>query len=388
MRTAGAPMSLTSYDALHAPAPTDSSIQVWEMLGRRINDTRMPMPPVTMPRLTAADKAVLDGWVAASAPMRATGASCGGDDGGVGVDGGVGPVGPDALPCTPTHTFTAHAAGSATEAYYVPEGAGNLYQCFTFRSPFVASAQATAWAPIIDDERVIHHWILYRTATSQPDGGVSGCSMPSDAEFVMGWAPGGPNAIMPPDVGMELGDPGDSFILQVHYWNTAGYTDAFDRSGVAICATDTPREHEAGILWLGTPAISIPPRSTDVTVTGTCPSYITSLLPEPLHLLASGPHMHQLGTHFITELRRGGSASASETLVEVAPWDFNNQTTYWHPDVVLQPGDSLVTRCTYDNPGDNTVSFGERTEDEMCFNFVTAYPTSAFVGGERRCIGL
>ena len=58
----------------------------------------------------------------------------------------------------------------------------------------------------------------------------------------------------------------------------AGITDARDRSGVQICATDTPRAAEAGVLWLGSVAIDIPPRTSGVTVTGSCPSALTSTL--------------------------------------------------------------------------------------------------------------
>jgi hypothetical protein len=208
--------------------------------------------------------------------------------------------------------------------------------------------------------------------------------MPNDATFIMGWAPGGQNTVMPADVGMELGGPDDYYILQMHYWNVTGHTDAFDQSGVAICATETPRAQTAGVLWLGSPRIAIPPRASDYDVENECPSVVTSRLTEPLHLLSSSPHMHEYGSRFITEIRRGGDSGRAETLVELDPWDFNNQTTYPHPDVVLQPGDSLYTRCTYDNPTDSTVTFGERTEDEMCFNFVTAYPMRALGGVDRR----
>jgi hypothetical protein len=46
-------------------------------------------------------------------------------------------------------------------------------------------------------------------------------------------------------------------------------------------------------------------------------------------------------------------------------------------DVLLNPGDVLATDCHYSNDSDGTVTFGEKTENEMCFNFVTVWPTSA-----------
>jgi len=380
----GAPMALTSHAALTASTPTDLAVPVYEMVSRRINDTTMPMPPPTAGVLDDADRAILDAYAAAMAPTRPAGTSC---DAPVdaGADGStmMGGVGPEFLPCTPTHTITAHAPGGS-EPFDVPATADNLYECFSFASPFTPGSQATAWAPIVDDARVLHHWILYRTETPQTDGAVSRCNMPTDSTFVMGWAPGGGNVVMPADVGMELGGPTDYYILQLHYWNVAGHTDATDASGVAICATDTPRAQEAGVMWLGSANIDIPPRTSGHVVTNTCPPGLTRLLTAPLNLLASGPHMHERGTHFITEIHPGGDRTRAETLVEVDPWDFNTQTAYPHPGRVLNPGDAIETRCTYDNPTDSRVTFGERTEDEMCFNFVTVYPLSAFPTDERR----
>ena len=384
----GAPMPLTTWAQIQAPAVSDESVRVYEMMSVRINSETAPMPPPSAGTLSEADRATLNEWLGASAPAASAGDSCTGADGGVGTDGGgiFGGVGPEHLPCEPSHTFTAHAPGSDAP-FEVPADAGNLYECFAFRSPFTSGQQATAWAPIVDDTRVVHHWILYRTETPQEEGSVSRCSMPSDAEFLMGWAPGGENAVMPDHVGLELPEGDQWLILQLHYWNVAGISDADDASGVAVCTTDTPRENEAAILWLGSTGINIPPRATDHTVTGTCPSSVTSLFSTPMHILGQGPHMHELGTHFITEVLRDGDPSRAETLVEVAPWDFNAQSFYWHEEeIVVQPGDSLRTRCTYDNPTDSTVRFGERTEDEMCFDFVMVYPTSVFIADQRKCL--
>jgi hypothetical protein len=294
-------------------------------------------------------------------------------------------VGPDALPCEPTHTFTAHAPAAA-QGFTVPEvGADNLYQCFTFKSPLTEPTHITAWAPIVDDERVLHHWILYRTATPQEDGGVGPCQMPSDALFVAGWAPGGTNYALPDDVGLEFGGPDDSFILQVHYHNAAQLEDAVDASGVAFCTADTLRPQSAGIVTLGSVGINIPAGAQGAEATGTCPSWITNYLSAPLHIISSFPHMHELGRRIRTETLRGGSEAEVEMLVDVDPWSFENQAFYPHePEVLLQPGDALRTTCTYDNPNDYDVYFGEATEDEMCFNFVMVYPVD-LVGENRQC---
>ena len=45
------------------------------------------------------------------------------------------------------------------------------------------------------------------------------------------------------------------------------------------------------------------------------------------------------------------------------------------PPIEVQPGDDLRVTCTYDTTSRNeTTSFGQGTEHEMCFAFLTFYP--------------
>ncbi|MEM9454844.1 MAG: hypothetical protein AAGF11_11740 [Myxococcota bacterium] len=374
----GAPMPLVDYDDFQVPAESSVARSVWEVTIDRLGDPVSPMPPGG--DMDPDDRDDLLAWLEAGAPQTESDQECEMDP----EDPGE-PVGPDALPCTPSHTFIAHAEDSK-EPFHVPaQGADNLYQCFSFHSPLAEGTQATAWAPIIDDERVVHHWILYRTPTPQPDGGVGPCNMPNDTTFVAGWAPGGKNFLMPDDVGLELGGPDDYYILQIHYHNTAQYDDSFDRSGVAFCTAEQPRPMTAGVLTLGTIWLNIPAGAEGHQESGVCPSWITSLLPEPLTVIASFPHMHEIGRSFSTEILRGGDEADVEPVTEVPIYEFDNQEFYVRDEPIqIMPGDAIRTTCTYDNPYDFPVRFGEGTEDEMCFNFVMAYPIEN-VGDSRNC---
>jgi hypothetical protein len=352
----GAPMALTSHDDLQRPALSDETRTVADLVLERIHDPDGVMPPTG--RLPDEQLRVLEDWIAAGTPVNETN-DCeepempGGD--------------PGELPCEPSHTFTAHAPAGGGFPVPVTDDA---YMCFTYKSPFPAGAQITAYAPIVDDERVLHHWILYKTPTAQTDGGVGPCSMPFDAQFVAGWAPGGDVAIMPPDVGLETAGPDEWLILQVHYNNVAGHTDAIDASGVQMCTTNTPRPNLAGVLWLGSVLIGIPPGAEDHPVTGTCD---TSSWTEPFHVMSTSPHMHELGRGFKTIINRAGGGT--EILTDVPQFSFADQKDYpYDPPVVINPGDELVSTCWFDNPGGSTVYFGEGTSDEMCFNFTVGYP--------------
>lgn len=368
-------MPLRTWEEFQVPALTDATRPVYELLPERVGNDAAPMPPDG--QISDADMQRLVQWAAAGAP--ASDETCDEDPEPEPEPG----VGPDELPCEVTHTFTAHADGS-DNGFHVPQ-VDNLYQCFSFSSPLPISTQITAWAPITDDERVLHHWILYRTQTSVEEGSSQQCDMPGDAAFVAGWAPGGENWIMPNDVGLEFGGPGDSYILQVHYNNVAGHDDAVDKSGVAFCTTEQPRPNTAGILWLGTDKIAIPPDANNHQVSGVCPSAATTLLPEPLTVIASFPHMHQLGRAMTTTINRLGGGS--DLLVNADPFTFDNQTVYPHdPPIVVNQGDEMVTTCTFENTYGVPVYFGEDTEDEMCFNFIMAYPVQFVPGAYRKCI--
>jgi len=367
----GAPMKLVSWTDVHDKA---------QVVGQRIHDPRSPMPPGAP--LPDAERAVLDDWIAKGAPRSE--ATCN-----AAAAAGVATSGPDALPCPPDQRVSLRAHGTGADARFaMPSDATNLQQCFSWKVPWKGARQATAYAPVIDDARALHHWILFETATPQEDGGTHPCEMPSDARFLMGWAPGGDGAVMPKDVGLEL--PGEDrwLILQVHYWNAAHLTDVRDASGVAMCVTkeNEPRPITAVVSTLGSLAIDLPPRSSDVQVTSHCRPRLT----EPVDIMGAGPHMHRLGRRLTTDVLRGGREDDVVNVVDVKAWDFENQQGY-PADVVVNPGDVVRTTCTYTNDTDRRVRFGERTEDEMCFDFVTVWPAPGLAaeGSEatRRCFG-
>jgi hypothetical protein len=141
-----------------------------------------------------------------------------------------------------------------------------------------------------------------------------------------------------------------------------------------MCTTPTPRPHTAVISALGSFAVDLPARSSNVEIKGTCTPKAT----EPLHIVGAGPHMHRLGRSASTDILRGGSEQNRVSVVNVPDWNFDLQQT--HPvDLIVNPGDKLVTTCHFDNPTDRNVTFGERTEDEMCLDFLFAWPAPGVV---------
>ena len=97
--------------------------------------------------------------------------------------------------------------------------------------------------------------------------------------------------------------------------------------------------------------------------------------------------MHALGKRMTVRLDR---ADGSKTMVHDQPFSFSDQKHYDTP-LVLHPGDSLLTTCYFDNPHDRFVGLGTKTSDEMCHNFVVAYPAGALASPgliANSCVGV
>jgi hypothetical protein len=373
----GAPMPLVTFADFHKPAKSDSSRQVYQLVGQRIHATTNVMPPLTQPQLMASELATLDAWIGAGA---ATGpeSSCAATPartGGAGVGAPTGsatppPVGSSGTTTVPTatpssdeqcFTFTAYGATKGTP-YSVP-ATPDYYNCFNFSRPFPSDALGVRFTSIIDNKQAIHHWIMYGTTGNGGDGVSAACTgAHPDGTFLSGWAPGTPDRVMPPDVGMQM--PGQGLQLEIHYnAPSAGMTDA---SGVQICISKTPRAHVAAVHPLGQEGFAT---AGPGDVVGNC----VPKGPFPITILTSDPHMHKKGSHMSTIINH---PDGSQTTLVDKPFDFASQILYDTPAVV-NAGDTLTTTCSYNAP----VTFGHGTADEMCYNFILAYPAGALAGG-------
>lgn len=366
----GAPISLSDLDDFHAPSPLGGA--VYERLLPRIEHVTSPMPPPPNPRVSAPEIAVLRAWIQAGAPE---GPGCDAEMEPEPPTEDVPPVGPT-LDCEFEVELKAHGGRFAGDdaPFHVPLESDH-YECFYFRPPWNVDVHGLSFEPIVDDDRVLHHYLLYmQRGAGFGDGDHDPCLGRHDnAELVAGWAPGGQPNIMPEDVGLHLGSGQNNlFVLEIHYNNAASHNDALDRSGVRVCATSRRRPNTAGMQWLGTENLLML-RADQHERSGTCNPRLNG----PVHILTSTPHMHRRGIRLRTEIHRSGGGGTEMLLDE--PFDFENQIMYQTP-AVIQPGDSLVTTCTFQHEG-GLAGFGTGTNDEMCYNFVVAYPYGALSTG-------
>lgn len=361
----GAPMSLV-HAGDFAKKALDGTRTIGQSVIARINDDQRPMPQPPMPRLNAADTSTLTAWIQAGAKAGSCSSVTDKEpDAALGTD----PSGPG-ITC---YDITARDANG--NKFTVPT-TPDLYHVFNYAPPWgSAKVHMISWRPIVDNRAVIHHWLLYNSTTAVSDKtDMDGGGAHPNAQLTCGWAPGGRGFVMPTDVGQDVSGAG--FVLENHYNNTTG-TPSPDGSGVRVCVSTNLRAKEAGIHWLGTELILLPAGGD---ASGTCTPSPTG----PVNILTSTPHMHLQGRHMTTIINRKNGTK--ETLID-KPFDFNTQIGYDTPTVIM-PGDTLTTTCTYGG----AALYGEGTKNEMCYNFVLAYPNGGLASGsilrKNGCTGL
>jgi hypothetical protein len=380
--TAGAPMSLVSWDDLMAPAPSDASSRVYEVVHQRVNAATGFMPPTG--HLDETELAVVDDWMRQGADDCGFGAKA--DPETNAEDGGAPAVEPET--CFELRAHGAQASDDETPFMVAPR---QFYQDFFFTTPYDRKVTALTFTPLIDNAQVIHHWLLYaKGASNEADGSYAegSGSHTGDDELVIGWAPGGAATRLPPGVGLQLPEPGKVFQLEVHYFNSLG-EPVEDRSGVRVCVTSEPLENIASATTLGAELLLIPAGSTR-TFTGTCtPGFDGGNATTDIHVLFSSPHMHKTGTHMKTVIHR---VDGSEEILIDKPFVFTEQAAYPTP-TLIHPGDTLTTECTFVNQGSSFVTYGPNTDQEMCYNFIYAYPANllanpggSLVGSANTCL--
>jgi hypothetical protein len=397
--TAGTPMGLVTYEDLRAPSHTNPAVPVYKMIETRVHDPVKPMPMTG--QLPASQLADIDAWVASGAPdcgfthaNKPTSGSAGAGMGAAGTSGAAGggsmditqyvspdgtyfikeppgslPVGPDAPGAEFCFNLVGHNAQTPLASDPTPfqVAAKEFYHEFDYKVPYTKPMVALSTKPIIDNSKVLHHWLLFHI---QSDTGTDGSNQDEiglqiGKELVSGWAPGGNPPELPPGVGLEMPKPGGFMTLETHYYNTTGSAQP-DRSGVRLCMTSKIPENVATLTWLGTESINIPANAQG-TASGTCtPGAKTG----DIHLIYASPHMHKLGAHMKTVINR---KAGGQDVVLDEPFAFTDQRTYDTPSLV-HPGDTLTTTCTWMNTTPASVSFGTSTTAEMCYNFVYAYP--------------
>ena len=268
--------------------------------------------------------------------------------------------------CDAIYKIYAHAPNDNNAPFQVPSGR-EINTSVSIDAPWGdEEIQALSFKPFTANAKVLHQWIL-----NAAGGG-----------FLSGWAPGDDDRPpLPKDVGIEMPRGKRSMSLNLHYYNTQGTKAEPDRSGVEVCALKKPNFRPKvaavamGLAGMGNGFVLAPANSKNHAVTGTCKLVGN----EPVHIITAAPHAHKLAVHMKFTAKR----TTGETVVmHDAPFQFGEQGTYpiAGGELVLNKGDVITTTCVFTNPTSKNITFGESTDQEMCFNFARYYPK-----GSLRC---
>ena len=356
----GAPMPLATTADFHAAAITDPSRRVVDLVSERTHDRAHAMPPPPKLPLDPRALSVLDAWIAAGAPPGT--AACA-------------PPMSTPRPAVTPLSCTPDQHIRPASRYPIKQGATDEYVCYGFDVPVTAKRHVTALGPRVDNEKLVHHLLLF-----QSDTAVS--STPTPCEFggstawrmVAEWAPGADNFELPAAAGFA--EEGTThWVMQIHYNNLQGLRGESDESGFDLCTTDKLRPNDADVMAPGSVAFHMAPHSPlDWTCRypwGSGLGTYDQTYPT-VHVFNGLAHMHKLGKALtVTRIRRGGGAA--EVVLDAPAFDFQNQHNY-PIDIDIAPGDTLETRCRWNNTTDAPVRWGETTEQEMCFGFLAYYP--------------
>jgi len=291
------------------------------------------------------------------------------------------PEGPELAPPTPPELPVLAGDIETVDigADYVPSsGATDDYRCFVVDSP--GTFAATGFEVVPGNPEIVHHLIAYQVTSEasadearqldeDSDGPGYAClgtgPQIDDYYDLAGWAPGLGAEIFPEGTGIEI-DGDLPLIIEMHY-NVVAEDPAPDRTALRFSTvplgTVRPIVGVAGwdFDFVAPPGLASWSTTELVPVSWSLPDGYQG----EVTLLGVNAHMHQRGVSTTYSVLRG---DGPECLLDIPRWDFDWQLTYWYSEpVTVQSNAMLSITCSFDTTGlDGPLTWGERTEDEMC----------------------
>ncbi|HWE40721.1 MAG TPA: redoxin domain-containing protein [Isosphaeraceae bacterium] len=277
------------------------------------------------------------------------------------------------------------------EDFRIPAQGEDIYRCFVLPTDLPDDVYIAAIEYRPGNRKVVHHVLSYvdvqgeartkEAETRQEEGKDSlgpgytcfsgpGIQVHGD---LGGWAPGNEPTRLPDGIGRSLPKKAD-VVMQIHYHPSGRDETDRTRMGLYFCRKPVQQTfHWAAAL--NRKDLVLPPGSKNVEVRARWTT------PCDLRAWAVTPHMHLLGRDIAMNVTYPDGRT--RPLVKIADWDFNWQNTYYFAEPLDLPrGTVLEVVSHYDNSRDNprnpsrdkaelpTVTWGEKTTDEMCIGFL------------------
>ena len=314
-----------------------------------------------------------------------------------------------------------------------PTGVGtDDYRCFLLDPELADDAILTGTNVVPGSPDVVHHVILFRVPPEQvaeaeqtdadTDGpgwtcfGGSGLEGDltnlDDASWLGAWAPGGTETVTRKGYGVEL-PAGSRIIMQVHYNLLAGQTT--DTSATQLRVTDDDGDLTPLHTYLVPAPVELPCRpahddgplcdraaavadakarfgdragaTADVLhllcgsrATPSATTSCTRTIGRPMTILGVAGHMHLLGRRITVEV--DPDTPEARTVLDIKPWDFDDQGSRAIEPVQLDPFDTVRVTCrhvqwlrdllpAFEGQQEKYVVWAEGTTDEMCLGILS-----------------
>lgn len=171
----------------------------------------------------------------------------------------------------------------------------------------------------------------------------------------------------PDGVGIKVA-AGEQVHLNLHLYNASDSPISGD-SAVLVKTVPAEPAMLAEMIFAGRFLFSINSSTNPQVVSGGC----TVPAGRNYQLFAVWPHMHKIATHQKVTITHAGNP----TVIHDLPFAFGEQNFYeQNPQVALTGGDQIRVECTYVNTTGHTVTFGDSSDNEMCFAGLYRYPST------------
>jgi Copper type II ascorbate-dependent monooxygenase, C-terminal domain len=278
------------------------------------------------------------------------------------------PSNPTSLPALPWVDAELSMASPYTPSTARPDD----YRCFVIDPKLPGERDLIGYDIVPGQRSLVHHVLLYGMPraealgldAAEPGPGYTCFGGPGGGGLlgtVYGaWVPGAAATQYPAGTGVTMASD-HVIVMQIHY-NTShggghGHSIAPDQTRIKLQLAPGRVEKPAIILPVADLNFTIPPKTSNYTTTVSFP-------------FAAGATLHGVGPHMHTRGRQIRVSADDACLVDIPSWDFNWQQLYqFETPFSIKPGSRLRLSCTWDNPGDKVVRWGEGTDDEMCLNY-------------------
>lgn len=183
---------------------------------------------------------------------------------------------------------------------------------------------------------------------------------------------------LPKGVAYSL-DPNQMIRLEMHYINAGSTPKQVGGSSTMIPIADADFRDEADFLFIGNPDIKLPPGAK--TTVGPVFFKVPDVYADARFFAITG-HEHQLGTN-VKVATAMSATDPGKSVYDVPDWKWDEpKTEMQDPPFTIPAGGGFNFSCEYMNTTATEVTFGEATNQEMCFFWAYYYPSH----GAKVCI--